>query len=199
VLGKDVSLTHRPGVGTEWCGTKRTGGTIFARRFLFRQLAELILQILSPSRVPRLSSVPVYRLPFAPPPKCFYAFEIGPVPKPAHIDLTTEIIPAEGDLPAVCFAGPNPGATYRPLDIALFSCITGQDRSADNRQGGECESVPLSSLVRAGYVAALRFERFLLIRLPRLEAVAGSLSRRFRIFLERAFAVSFHYATSKHR
>ena len=111
-------------------------------------------------------------------------------------DLTTEIIPAKGDLPAICFAAPNPEESYPPPYIALFFCITGQDRSEDNRQGGECESVPLSSLVRRGYVAALRFERFLLVRLPRLQGLAGSLSRRFRIFLERAFVISSRCKTA---
>jgi len=111
-------------------------------------------------------------------------------------DLTTEIIPAKGDLPAVCFAAPNPEESYPPSYIALFSCITGQDHSEGNRQGGECESVPLSSLVRRGYVAALRFERLLLVRLPRLQGFAGNPSRRFRIFLERAFVISFRLQRS---
>jgi hypothetical protein len=108
--------------------------------------------------------------------------------KPLHQDLTTEIIPAKGDFPAVCFASPNPEESRLPLALALVSCITGQGEDDGQR------AVPLSSLVRSGYVASLRFERYLLIRLPRLSELLGSTCNGFRIFLERAFAISFRFS-----
>ena len=108
-------------------------------------------------------------------------------------DLTTEIIPAKGDLPAVCFAAPSPEESRLPLALAWASCITGQGEDDGQR------AVPLSSLVRSGYVASLRFERYLLIRLPRLAGFLGSACNGCRIFLERAFTVSFHCKARWHR
>src|ERR1022692_1852048 len=98
------------------------------------------------------------------------------------------LVPADGDLPPICIPSLNPEKSHPPLDMALFSCIAGQDSGSAHA----LSVVPLSNLFRGGYVAALRFERYLLIRLPRLEVGGGKLSRRFRIFLERAFAISFH-------
>ncbi len=101
-------------------------------------------------------------------------------------DTTITILPANGDLPAVCVPSLNPEEKRQPLALALAACITGQ--------GGEDgpPSAPLSSLVRSGYVASLRFERYLLVRAPRAAKFLGSVCNGFRIALIRTFCFSFH-------